>query len=75
MLPFARRFLLRHEANVQVCASAEHPPRTGHDDASDAVVDVEHGEDADELFLHDFREGIVILGTVESHEDDGCGSG
>ena len=71
MVPFAHAFLLRVEADVEVGAGAEHFAVPGQDDAADAVVDVDHGEDAGELVLHDFGEGIVVLGPVERHDDDG----
>lgn len=47
------------EALVQIRAGAEDPAVARHDDALDAVVDVEEGERALQLRHHRVRERIV----------------
>ena len=70
MIP--RIFRTLREADVQVCAGAEHLPTPGHDDAFDTVVDVEEGEGVDHFALEDGSEGIVVFGAVELEDNYGC---
>lgn len=75
MLPFPHAFFPRIEANIQVCASAEHLPSSGDDHASNAIVYVKHREDANKLILYNFGKGIVVFRPIECHEHDGRRSG
>jgi hypothetical protein len=69
---FPNRLLTAVEdGRLQIRARAEHPPVARLHDAFDAVVDVEERVGEFQLAGHSHGEGIVVLGAVEGHEDDG----
>lgn len=58
------------KANIQVCTRTKELARAGQDDNLDPLVDIEHGEELFEIVNHLRSKGIVVCGTVESHDYD-----
>lgn len=57
---------------IQIRARTKDPSMARHNDASHALVYIEHGVCGFQLRLHCVGECIVVLRAVECEDDDGC---